>query len=82
MCCAPTPSEAAPWRLLSARELRVSFRRQVVVGGRFIADIAAPAALIGGMMVLSSIGLIGNQSVAVDSFSQAGETASLRTGVS
>ncbi|NNF92376.1 MAG: TRAP transporter large permease subunit [Boseongicola sp.] len=44
--------------------------------------IAAPAALIGGMMVLSSIGLIGNQSVAVDSFSQAGETASLRTSVS
>ena len=44
MRCAPTPSEAALWRLLSARKLDVSFRRQVVVAGRFIADFAAPAA--------------------------------------
>ncbi len=43
MRCALTPSEAALWRLLSARKLGVSFRRQLVVGGRYIADFAAPA---------------------------------------
>ena len=41
MRCAPTWSEAALWRLISARKLGVSFRRQVVVGGRYIADFAA-----------------------------------------
>ncbi len=41
MRCAPTWSEAALWRLISARKLGVSFRRQVVVGGRYIADLAA-----------------------------------------
>ncbi|MCG6882322.1 MAG: TRAP transporter large permease subunit [Silicimonas sp.] len=42
----------------------------------------APAALILGMVLLSGAGVIGNQSVAVDSFSEAGESASLRTNVS
>ena len=41
---APTPSEAALWRLLSARKLGVSFRRQVPLGGRYIADFLAPSA--------------------------------------
>ena len=41
---APTPSEAALWRLVSARKLGVSFRRQVPLGGRFIADFLAPSA--------------------------------------
>ncbi len=44
--------------------------------------LGAPVALIGGLILLSGAGLIGSQSVAVDSFSQAGETASLRTSVS
>ena len=38
---APTPSEAALWRLLSARKLGVSFRRQVPLGDRYIADFVA-----------------------------------------
>ncbi len=38
-----TPSEAALWAGLSARQLGVQFRRQVVVGGRFIADFCAPS---------------------------------------
>ncbi len=39
-----TPSEAALWAQLSGRKLGVQFRRQVVVGGRFIADFLAPSA--------------------------------------
>ena len=39
-----TPSEAAVWAQLSGRKLGVQFRRQVVVGGRFIADFCAPSA--------------------------------------
>jgi len=41
---APTPSEAALWRLLSVRKLGVAFRRQVPVAGRYIADFLAPSA--------------------------------------
>ena len=41
---APTPSEAALWRLLSARKLGVAFRRQVPLAGRYIADYLAPSA--------------------------------------
>ncbi|MEQ8922803.1 MAG: TRAP transporter large permease subunit [Roseovarius sp.] len=44
--------------------------------------LGVPAALIGGLVILSSAGLIGSQNVSVDSFSAAGETASLRTNVS
>ena len=44
--------------------------------------LGVPAALIGGLIILSSAGLIGSQNVSVDSFSAAGETASLRTNVS
>src|SRR6187200_2048281 len=40
----PTLSEARLWRELSAgRVLWVVFRRQVLVGGRYIADFLAPA---------------------------------------
>jgi very-short-patch-repair endonuclease len=37
-------SEAALWRHLSGKKLGVQFRRQVPLGGRFIADFVAPAA--------------------------------------
>ena len=43
--------------------------------------LGVPAALVGGLIVLSSAGVIGNQNVSVDSFSAAGQTASLRTNV-
>ncbi|HEU5076943.1 MAG TPA: DUF559 domain-containing protein [Polyangiaceae bacterium] len=41
---APTESEAALWRLLSGRQLGVSFRRQVPLDGRYIGDFVARSA--------------------------------------
>ncbi len=41
---APTASEAALWRALRGRRVcGVQFRRQYVLGGRWIADFAAPS---------------------------------------
>jgi very-short-patch-repair endonuclease len=39
----PTQSEARLWSALKDRQLGVSFRRQVPVAGRFIADFCAPS---------------------------------------
>ena len=39
-----TASEEALWRSLSGSKLGVSFKRQVVVGGRFIVDFLASSA--------------------------------------
>jgi very-short-patch-repair endonuclease len=39
---APTASEARLWSALSAGKLGVAFRRQVVLGNRFIVDFVAP----------------------------------------
>ena len=39
----PTESEAALWSALKARQLGVSFRRQVPLLGLFIADFLAPS---------------------------------------
>ncbi|MEM8980790.1 MAG: TRAP transporter large permease subunit [Pseudomonadota bacterium] len=44
--------------------------------------LGAPIALIGGLILLTQVGVFGSQSVIVDSFSDAGQTASLRTNVS
>ena len=41
---APTASEERLWSALSAGRLGVAFRRQVVLGNRFIVDFAAPRA--------------------------------------
>ena len=41
---APTPSEAALFRLLSGGQLGVPFKRQVPLGNRYIADFVAGAA--------------------------------------
>jgi very-short-patch-repair endonuclease len=41
---APTASEAALWRLISAKKLGVAFRRQVPLAGRYIGDFVAPTA--------------------------------------
>jgi len=38
-----TESEAALWSALKARQLGVSFRRQIPVAGLFIADFLAPS---------------------------------------
>jgi len=39
----PTLSERKLWQALAAGQLGVSFRRQVPLGGRFIADFFAPS---------------------------------------
>ncbi len=41
----------------------------------------APVILIGGVILLSLVGIVGSQNVSVSSFSEAGESASLRTNV-
>ncbi|MET4102077.1 TRAP-type mannitol/chloroaromatic compound transport system permease large subunit [Roseovarius sp. MBR-78] len=49
---------------------------------RFTWFAGLPVALIAGMMLLSSLGVVGSQSLRVDSFTDMGQTASLRTNVS
>jgi TRAP-type mannitol/chloroaromatic compound transport system permease large subunit len=44
--------------------------------------VFAPLVLIGGLIVLNSVNVVGSQNIVVDSFSDAGQTASLRTSVS
>jgi TRAP-type mannitol/chloroaromatic compound transport system permease large subunit len=44
--------------------------------------LAVPLGLIGGMILAIQVNLIGNQDLSVDSFSDAGQTATLRTRVS
>ena len=44
--------------------------------------LAAPVGLIALTIVLGQVGIVGSQSVIVDSFTDAGQTASLRTNVS
>jgi TRAP-type mannitol/chloroaromatic compound transport system permease large subunit len=44
--------------------------------------LGAPVAVIGGLMVLATVGVIGSQNVTVDTFSDTTESASLRTNVS
>lgn len=43
--------------------------------------LTVPAALIGGFLLLSQINMIGSQDMTVDSFSESGQAASLRTSV-
>ena len=49
---------------------------------RFTWFAGVPVALIAGTMLLSSLGVIGSQSLRVDSFTDMGASASLRTNVS
>ncbi len=50
-------------------------------GEAFTWFLGVPIALIAGMMLLTQVNLIGSQSTQVDSFSDQGATASLRTNV-
>ncbi|GAA6199077.1 TRAP transporter large permease subunit [Aquicoccus sp. SU-CL01552] len=43
--------------------------------------LAAPIGLIGGVILLSSVGIVGSQDITVSSYSSIGEGASLRTNV-
>ncbi len=49
---------------------------------RFTWFAGMPVALIAGTMLLSSLGVVGSQGLRVDTFTDMGETASLRTNVS
>jgi very-short-patch-repair endonuclease len=40
---AQTPSEAALWNCLRGKQLGVEFKRQFVIGEKYIADFAAPS---------------------------------------
>lgn len=44
--------------------------------------VGAPVALIGGAILLAQVGLVGSQSLVVDSYTDASQSASLRTEVS
>lgn len=44
--------------------------------------LAIPIVIIGGAVLLGQVGMIGSQDITIDSFSDAGATASLRTNVS
>ena len=44
--------------------------------------IGAPVAMIGGLIMLGSVGIVGSQDTTVDSYSQAGAVSTLRTNVS
>jgi len=46
MCHQLTRSEAALWATISRNQLGVTFRRQVLVGNRYIVDFLAPSILL------------------------------------
>ncbi|MDJ0825178.1 MAG: TRAP transporter large permease subunit, partial [Rhodobacter sp.] len=69
------PSKAPPVELGSANA-EVITRADAVTW-----FLGAPVVLIGGLLMAGQIGLIGSQDVTVGSFSDAGQTASLRTTV-
>ncbi len=54
----------------------------ITKGEGFTWFLGLPVALIAGLMILGNLGMVGSQDVTVDSFSDAGATASLRTNVS
>ncbi|MBY6119763.1 TRAP transporter large permease subunit [Mameliella alba] len=54
----------------------------VTRGEAFTWYLGVPIALIAGTILLAEVGMVGSQSVKVDSFSETGDAASLRTNVS
>ncbi|EAQ24996.1 TRAP transporter large permease [Roseovarius sp. 217] len=58
-------------------------RGEVITRGEgFTWFLGVPVAVIAGVMLLSTLGVVGSQGLIVDSFSDQGESASLRTNVS
>ncbi len=58
-------------------------RGEVITRGEgFTWFLGVPVALIAGVMLFSTLGVVGSQSLIVDSFSDQGSSASLRTNVS
>lgn len=54
----------------------------ITKGEGFTWFLGLPVALVAGLLILGNLGMVGSQDVTVDSFSDAGTTASLRTNVS
>jgi TRAP-type mannitol/chloroaromatic compound transport system permease large subunit len=71
------PSKAPPVRMGSTNSGEVITRN-----GALYWLLVAPAALIALIITLGQVGVVGSQSVIVDSFTDSGEAASLRTNVS
>ncbi|SFL88830.1 TRAP transporter large permease [Shimia aestuarii] len=65
-----------------AVELGASSNEPVTRGEAFTWFLGVPVALIAAVILLGQVNVIGNQNIVVDSFSDAGQTASLRTNVS
>ncbi|MDU8911275.1 TRAP transporter large permease subunit [Aestuariicoccus sp. MJ-SS9] len=65
-----------------AVELGASNNEPVTRGEAFTWFLGVPIGLIAGVMLLANVGVVGNQSTTVSSFSDIGEAASLRTNVS
>ncbi|MFZ7090631.1 TRAP transporter large permease subunit [Primorskyibacter sp. 2E233] len=65
-----------------AVELGVSTNEPVTRGEAFTWLLGVPIALIAGTMLLTQVNMVGNQNTTVSSFSDIGESASLRTNVS
>lgn len=66
-----------------AVQLAAGKRGEVITGREAsVWFLGVPVALIGGLILLMQVGLIGDQDVTVDSFSDAGQSAVLRTNVS
>ena len=71
------PSKAPPVRMGSTNSGEVITRNDALYW-----LLVAPAALIALIITLGQVGVVGSQSVIVDSFTDSGEAASLRTNVS
>ncbi|MGX9350049.1 TRAP transporter large permease [Shimia sp. W99] len=65
-----------------AVELGASNGEAITRGEAFTWFLGVPVALIAAVILLGQVNVIGNQNIVVDSFSDAGQTASLRTNVS
>jgi TRAP-type mannitol/chloroaromatic compound transport system permease large subunit len=65
-----------------AVELGSSNSEVITRSGALTYFLFAPIGLIVGLILLMNVNIVGSQSVIVDSFSDAGQTASLRTNVS
>lgn len=70
------PSKAPAVQLAAGKGGEVLTRSEA-----FTWFIGVPVGLIAGVMLLSTLGIVGSQDLTIDSFSDQGQTASLRTNV-
>ncbi|QYK40266.1 MAG: TRAP transporter large permease subunit [Paracoccaceae bacterium] len=70
------PAKAPAVQLASGARGEVITRREATLW-----FLGVPVALIGGLLIAMQVNLVGSQNLTVDSFSDAGQTAELRTNV-